>query len=92
MGTLKSIRYIASNGGMKVHTYIHIVSQVHKFCQTTVGHETCQEKKTLNTNKTNDTIQTSILQSPKSNTVYNIIIIIIIKQYNTNCNKNNLSY
>ena len=31
--------------------------------------------------------QMSILQSPKSNTVHNIII----KQYNTNYNKNNLS-
>jgi len=26
-------------------TYIRIVSLVHKFCQTSVGHETCQEKK-----------------------------------------------
>jgi hypothetical protein len=49
---------------------------VHKFCHTTVGHETCQKK--YITHKQNKWTQynkkMSIQESPKSNTVHNIII------------------
>jgi len=51
-----------------------------------VRKKTCNTQ-TKQTTQYNTNKQTSILQFPKSNTVHNIII----KQYNTNYNRNNLS-
>jgi hypothetical protein len=74
--------YVVSNGGMIVHTRHFIGPQILSYNSPT-WNLSGEKKKTHNT----QTKQMSILQSPKSNTVH----YIIIKQYNTNYNKNNLS-
>ena len=69
------------------HQHCSHILRFHKFYHTTVGHENCIKK---NRNKWHNTIQNkqmSVQQSPKSNTVHNIII----KQNNTNYNRDNLS-
>jgi len=75
------------NMGCLVHTYHFVGPQILSYNSRTWNlsektHKTQTKQMTqYNTNK-----QMSILQSPKSNTVHNII-----KQYDTNYNRNNLS-
>ena len=69
-----------------MNTYIPIISLVHKFCHITVRHETYQRERERDREREHKTQmkqraqynmnkQMSVLQSPKSSTVHNIIYL-----------------